>query len=555
MPNCAQCQSPFEVSASDRQFYADLSPVFNGQKFLIPDPLLCPPCRQQRRIAFRNERHLYHRKSNLSGKQIVSMYAPDKSYKVYDQDEWWGDQWDAMAYGRDFDFSRTFTEQFRELNLAVPHISLYTREVENSYYTNFTLNLKNSYLVFGGALDENCLFAKFVSRSKDVVDALSLFSCELCYEGIASQGCYRCQFFMNCRNCSDCLMVEDCQSCQNCMLCFGLRNKEYCFMNEFVGKEKYEQIQRELSPLTHAKIALLWQKLDHLKVELPHMASHMYASENCTGDMIFNSKGCFNCFDITECEDSRCLYFAPKSVRSFDCTFAAPDGVHFCYNTCSTISTRCMVTFLCWYDDRLFYSLNCASSQDCFGCVGLKNKRYCIFNRQYTQSEYEKLAARIVGHMQRTGEWGEYFKPELSHHGYNETIANEYFPLTREEALAQGWNWHEEDKAKAYKGPTYSVPESIGGVTDDICQQILICETTGKPYKLIPQELKFYREQGLPVPRLCPDARHANRLKRKNPYQLWKRECAKCQKSVSSNYALNRPETVLCEACYLKTVY
>jgi hypothetical protein len=50
------------------------------------------------------------------------MYSPDKSYKVYSQDEWWSDKWDAMDYGRDFDFSRGFFEQINELIINVPII-------------------------------------------------------------------------------------------------------------------------------------------------------------------------------------------------------------------------------------------------------------------------------------------------------------------------------------------------------------------------------------------------------------------------------------------------
>ena len=29
------------------------------------------------------------------------------------------------------------------------------------------------------------------------------------------------------------------------------------------------------------------------------------------------------------------------------------------------------------------YCISCFSSSDCFGCVGLNKKQYCIFNKQY----------------------------------------------------------------------------------------------------------------------------------------------------------------------------
>ena len=37
--------------------------------------------------------------------------------------------------------------------------------------------------------------------------------------------------------------------------------------------------------------------------------------------------------------------------------------------------------------------------------------------------------------MMKTGEWGEFFPSSLSPFGYNETVAQEHFPMSREEVL------------------------------------------------------------------------------------------------------------------------
>jgi len=63
----------------------------------------------------------------------------------------------------------------------------------------------------------------------------------------------------------------------------------------------------------------------------------------------------------------------------------------------------------------------------------LNTAKYCILNKQYTKEEYEKLMPKIIEYMEKTEEWGEFFPASLSPFGYNETIAMEYFPLTREE--------------------------------------------------------------------------------------------------------------------------
>jgi hypothetical protein len=522
---CEQCNSQFKISQKDLEFFKKVSPVFNGEKHNIPVPRMCPLCRQQRRLAFRNERAFYNRKCDMSGKSIISIFSPDMPYKVYDQDEWWSDKWNALSYGRDFDFSKTFSEQLRALHLEVPHVSLYNINVENSYYTNYALNQKNCYLIFGAGNNEDCLFGKFIVECKDVVDSLSVFSCELCYEGISSEKCYGCKYFINCRNCSNCLMIEDCSGCKNCIACFGLRAKEYCIGNKQYSKEDYENISADYKELTEEKIEKLRRFLDDIKSKLPHIQSHIYNSENCTGDGLYNCKNCTNAFDCKDCEECNNIYFVPKTIESQDCIFAAPDGVRFCYNVCSTVDLeKSMSTFLVWYGSDIYYSMECQSCNNIFGCIGLKNSKYCILNKQYSKEEYEKLASKIIEHMQKTGEWGEYFPYSIMPFPYNETIAQEYFPLTKEEATELGASWNEDRKE-------------------------------AKEFKLIPQELKFYERMGLPIPTKHPDQRHFDRIKKHNFIQLFSRTCDKCRVEIKTIHSLDSKGKIYCEECYLKEVY
>lgn len=567
MKTCSQCQSSFEIFPEDRALLDQLAPVIGGQRFELPEPTLCPTCRIQRRIAFRNERHLYHRKSNLSGKQIISIYSPESPFKVLDQSEWWSDEWDALDHGREFDFSLPFADQFYELNLAVPHMSLYTKNTENAYYSNFTLNSKDSYLVYGCTNSENIFFSKFMYQCRDIMDSLSLFNCELCYEGIASEKCYNCQFFSTSRNCSDCLMIENCDGCKNCMMCFGLKNKEYYVLNEYVGKERFDAMKLELGDLTQNKIRMMREKFEALKSKLPHVESHLFACEDSTGDMLFNCKDCVNCFDITGAENCRHCIITNHAVSCMDVTYASPYPPEFSYELCSSTGTKNSVgCFLCWNCERTFYSIECQSCRDCFGCVGLKNKQYCIFNKQYSKEEYEILVPKIIEHMLSTLEWGEYFPIKISHFAYNETIAHEHYPLEKNEVLKRNWRWRDESETKKYKGSQVNAPESISDVSDSICDQILTCEVTGRPFKIIPQELKYYCENKLPVPRRSPDQRHLDRLASRGGYKLYERQCANCQKAIQTTYPPERtssvragspesPYAVYCQQCYLKNIY
>src|SRR5262245_14103557 len=108
---CVQCSAEFAVTANDRDIYNQLD---------LPPPTHCPACRVTRRMCWRNDLTFYVRKSDFSGKQMISIYPPQAPFPVYHPSEWYGDGWDAMRYGRDYDFKKAFFAQWRELMLAVP---------------------------------------------------------------------------------------------------------------------------------------------------------------------------------------------------------------------------------------------------------------------------------------------------------------------------------------------------------------------------------------------------------------------------------------------------
>jgi hypothetical protein len=154
---CAVSGQEFAVYQSEVDFFSKIIPTFAGQKFNIPLPTLCPDERQRLRLMYRNERGLHRRKCDATGENIISVYSPDPAgndgagseYKVYDQNFRRSDKRSALDQGLDFDFSKSFFPQLKEMHTQVPHLYLVNVDVENCYYTNFVLHSKNCYLVFG----------------------------------------------------------------------------------------------------------------------------------------------------------------------------------------------------------------------------------------------------------------------------------------------------------------------------------------------------------------------------------------------------------------------
>jgi len=183
----------------------------------------------------------------------------------------------------------------------------------------------------------------------------------------------------------------------------------------------------------------------------------------------------------------------------------------------------------------------------------MRRNEYCILNKQYSRDDYFAMREKIIEHMKKTGEWGEHFPMQNSIFAYNETVANDYFPLTREEALKQGLKWLDEEVKQIGSGP--AIQDSIYDVNEDILNQTLVCQKTGRTYRIIKKELDFYKKMGIPIPRFAPETRTEMRLQLRRPPHVWARTCYNCQKPIYTAYSPDRPEVVYCEECYLKTVY
>ena len=547
--SCPLCHSAFSVPPAQKKFLDTIN---------MPSPALCPTCRRQERFAWRNERRLYHRKCDLTGKQIISVYAPDSPYKVYDQHEWHTDKWDGLSFGRDFDFNRPFFDQFNELMHDAPKISVFTSQNVNSDFTNGAQQDKNCFMIFVSDHDEECYYSYGIDTCVSCIECINCFKSTLLIECIDCSESYNLAFSERCHNCRDSFFLSDCKSCSDCFGCFGLRNKEFHIFNEPHSKADYLQKLRELNT---GSAASLEAAETAFRTRAASQQIHQYydgnGNDNVTGDHIVHCRNCIECYDSGDLEDCGYLIFSFKSKDCYD-GHVVVENSELCYGTIATIGQyNTQFTFISFYSKNSQYIDHCQHCEDCFGCSGLKKQKFCIFNKQYSENEYKALKAKIVKHMEKTGEWGQQLPAALSPFGYNETVAQEYFPLTENNAKKQGFKWKTDTEAQtsAYQGPSPTLPDDIKDVPDDIVQKILMCETSGKPYKIIPQELALYRQHNLPLPRKCFDQRHVERIQRRNPRQLWKRECMKCGKELESSYAPERPEKVYCEECYLKEVY
>lgn len=570
--NCQNCKKDFTIEVEDFDFY---------EKMNVPPPTWCPECRLIRRMAIDNVHVIYSGRCALCAKPQISGLHPSSPLKGYCNECWWGDSWDGLDYGRDVDFTKPFLSQVKELMADVPWMArpADSPTMENSEYCMNVGNLKNCYLLFHGDFDENCAYCDTTNHSKDCFDCTMLVECELCYASTHLQTCYKAFYCVDCDNSNDILFCRDLSGCSNCFGCVGLRKKEYCFFNEQLTKEQYEQRLADFQEGSYQAQATMIARAHRAWLQFPKKYMHGTHNEDVSGDYIAHSKNTHSSFQALQCEDSK--YIAIVGLvpvkDSYDYT-SWGDGASRIYE-CTAVGMgvdAMKFTYMSWPScSEIEYSMYAVSSSNCFGCVGVRNKKYCILNKQYTKDEYEALVVKIKQHMLdmpytdsigRVYRYGEFFPSEFSPFAYNESRVQEFFPLTKKEAIAKGYAWRdEEDRIVSATVQSAAIPDHIRDVPDSFTKEIIACEHAAqctdrctRAFKVIKQEFDFYRRMNLPLPRLCPNCRYGSRTVFRNPMKLWDRQCmcagASSQNGVYRNSVPHSHGTSQCPAEF-KTSY
>ncbi|MEE8131559.1 MAG: hypothetical protein V3T98_00720 [Candidatus Paceibacterota bacterium] len=566
---CLQCGSIFDIFQEDIEFY---------RKLKVPPPKLCPDCRKQRRFGFYNNILKFYKKDCsahqgekaksrtelCSSTGVISTFPPESPYKIFDLKHWWSDKWGGEDFARDYDFNKPFFEQFQKLNLLVPHPAIvhYWKGVINSPYTISIINAKNCYFTAVSGYLENVHYSHWAGTSKDCLDLLNSSECENSYELVGSGGCYNCKFCQDCMSCIDSAFLYDCKNCQNCFGCSNLKHKSYCFFNKQLTKEEYNKRIQEINLGNRDTINEYIKKFEALiKKSIRRNLYNGRKNINSFGDNIWEAKNCYQVFrGVWVMENLRYCVDVVNSKDSMELWIVGPH-VNLCYELIEAYDCS-NIKFSYFIKDGLDleYCLECHNCQNCFGCVGLRNKKYHIFNKPYSENDYWKKLDEIKTKMLKDGEYGEFFPLSMALHPYNNTYASVEFPLSEKEARQNGWDWYD-DESEADTGnleviEAKDLPKDIKDIDDNILNKAIICEASKKPFRIIKAELDFYRKNNLPIPAKHPYQRLLERFQKRNPSKIWKSSCVKCNNDMYTSYPPEKQKElkIYCEACYLKEV-
>lgn len=583
---CQNCQNNFVIEPDDFAFY---------ERIKVPPPTFCWKCRLVRRLVWRNERSLYKRVCNLCKKNIISMHKTELPFPVYCPDCWWGDNWSSLDYGRDYDFSKSFFEQFNDLQKAVPRIALYAADNVNSEYCNHTVHVKNCYLIFGSWFSEDCGYDQTVLECKDCWNCLFFNNCESCLNSFDCSKCYRTHFSQNCVGCTDSAFLYDCKNCQNCIFSFNLRSKNYYAFNKQVSKEEYERIRKEV----FSSRSSLQKHLNEFRKMVRENALHKFytgeRNQNVSGDFIYNCKNVRNSYWIYDGENEKYAVRGTKTQKDSMDIFGLNAGELGYDSNNIDFSSRSFFSVNGENNMDTSYVVDSFNVEQLFGCISLKKKKYCILNKEYGEKEYKELKDKIIKHMAdnpyvdkkgRVYRYGELFPIEISPFAYNETIAQEYFPITEEEANEMGYPWHIiSEKGHVETMSWKDLPETIEEVDDSVLSEKILCRAwendkqsakehgCTKAFRFTPNELSAHRKLGIPLPQECPNSRIFEISQLRNPVDFYNRKCEcngikskngiyqntishkhhndkPCPNEFQTSYSPDRPEIIYCEKCY-----
>ena len=546
------CENTFDIVDEDIDFL---------KFFSVPAPKYCPTCRRIRRFGYMNTSQLFKRGCDAPGhgEQMISSIPAECPFDVVDFHYYASDEFDPFSFGAEYQSGASGLDQIFELRKKVPVPSMLNRDSScvNSEYSMGGRNAKNCYFTSGCYAVEDAWYSALVNKSREIMDSRAIRDCDTVYQSLAGEHLYKCAYTYFSKDCTDSTLMFDCRNCSNCFGGVNLRNKRYVIFNEQKTKEEYEAFMAENTPMSYKAFLEYQKKFWALVMSLPVNASRNSSVENVSGVLNESSRNLFDVTDSRKAEHVRHSDGALGHHDSMDILFSG--GSERLYQACNIGSSSSNVKFSISskFTTDCEFVFNSKNISNCFMCIALENKSYCILNKQYSEEEYWPLVDKIKTEMLERGEYGEFLDMKFSPQAYNFSLGMLNFPLDEQTALNLGAFFGKEPETSTSGIETIlaqDLPDTIDEVDDSILQKAIICEISGRPFRIIATELAFYRKMKLPLPHIYPSKRMEEHHKLSPTGIQHDATCASCKKAIKSVFPRAEPYILYCESCFGKEV-
>lgn len=411
----------------------------------------------------------------------------------------------------DYDFSKDFFENFKSLYRSIKLPATINIWSENCDYSEISVFVKNAYLSFTTVSScENVLYSVNVKdNSVNVLNSVMVWdSCENVYMSswiLKSMNIY---YSQNILNSSDIWFGTNLVGCHECISCVNLENKSFYINNVELSKEEYLIKKQELLknkqwfPSLHKE-----EKVKSVNIWSTNVTWGLnFYSENVE-DWVYN-------YRVTDGKNVVLVWLPTWNKNIYDT-----------YNAGSPIGSDMYWVMAAGWEHiymtlhnnnwmNNFYSILLDESSFCLGCVGLKNKKYCIFNKQYGENEWYELVDKIFTQMENDWLLWEFFPANMNPYYFNDTVASMFnYDFSKEDIISEWYMWRDEEiNVDTPNGATiieskdlwyYEWYDENGKwqINSEILK-LVIKSDNWNFYRIVPMELEFLQRHNLPLPRI-----------------------------------------------------
>ncbi len=545
-------------AATGEKWIMDEREIEVYKKFNVPPSKFSPMARMKLNMGYFVIFDVWYNKHAKTGEPLVTVVHPASGIKVVPDKEWF--DMENTEYGRAPDFGRSFHEQMYELSRGVPLAAKYNHIPSENSIAFISLGDQDSHFVLACKSKKtiNAMNAYDVEESAELVLAKKV---RRSYNVVHSDRIYNCRFVRESFDCMESAFLFDCRNCEFCFGATNKRNKKYFWFNEQLTQEEWEKRRSEVDLSSYAVRKEYETKFQELMKKTIWPENFNVKSENVTGDYILSSTNIRDGYYVIEgCKDLDTVPFAYSAPSNDSAYCSALFGASDCYYCIGTGTSQNVLFGLSIVTDciNVEYCNSCYDCEYCFGCIGLRKKKYCIFNKQYTEEEYWETLDKIKCKMLEDGEYGDMPPLKFSTQHWAGSGAAFVLGMTEEEARQLGANMFNPTD-KGAEGPEVD-PDSIKSVDTipDKADESMVGvpyldQEFGRRFAYIAPEIKLLNDLGVAPSRRHPTARIHDLYNEMNYAVYEEATCKKCAKDI--RVAKNRKYTdriIYCRPCYLE---
>ncbi|HBD05433.1 TPA: hypothetical protein DCZ32_03165 [Candidatus Uhrbacteria bacterium] len=492
-----------------------------------------------------------------TGKPILTVHHPASGICVLPDVEW--HDRDFSNINLDYSASEPFFTQLRKLQVQIPLPANHNVTEPHNSIALLSFGDRNSYFVFG-CISKNSFYSvgamntegsSLVSLSSNITNSHHISH---------SNRIFNCYYASESRDCMDSAFIFDCHNCQYCFGASNKRNKKYLWFNEQLSETEWRQ-KRELVDFGKRSELYNWRKkFDQLLFDSGIWPENFNTgSSDSSGDYLTGAVRCHHCFGAEDTAvDAYCSAWIFGNPQTNIFMWGILDSSNSYMSVTSPKSNQIKFCNRITQCDTCEYCMSCVNCSNCFGCIGIKRKEFCIFNKQYSESEYWQRVDELKCAMLDRGEYGQYFPTEMSttfvpecgavvYAGASEAdlelLGGQRFDVNADGAVAK----YDETKLKN----AADVPDSIDDVGDDWVGVPIYDEKAKRAFAYLKPELEHYRRV-----RIAPPTEHF--ISRVNAVThsgqvacLENKKCAKCDQAILTSKNPTYPNrTIYCKPCY-----